>query len=183
MSAASDIYDYFTPIEEAIAARFTAANLTCYTALGLELLSAESTTSATGEQEFQKARPRVELVLQPGAAKGMLRAQADRKTTFGHMREKARMASLQMRIITAPQVVAHRAFVAQVLFLCDTLAADVNNTKSLTNHNLQSVRCSGGSVGYKPEDGDFETTLNFDVEFSVQEYAWDALDAELGQSQ
>ena len=179
MSVQSDIYDFFTPIEDAIASAFKLGGVTCYTPLGEQQLNEAAIADPDHAEQFQKKRPRVEIVLHPGASKGILVAQAGRRVTSGHLREKARAATLDVNLITEPDIVKHRAFVARILFLTDTLAHDANETKSLTNHFLQSIRCQGGSLSYNGEEGHYQTSLVFDVDFSVQETAWPALEIEL----
>lgn len=175
MSALTDIYEYFTPIEEAVAKVFAQNSVMCYTPLGEQLLT-ESGSEASDEQALQKKRPRVEVCLQPGAAKGILRPLPNRRVTSGHLQEKARVSQLTMLLVTEPNIVQHRNFIALVIAISDTLATGVNNQDSFNNFFIQSVRATGGTTNYKPEDGTFSTELTFDVEFSVQEYLWSALD-------
>lgn len=179
MSVASDIYDFFTPIENAVSAAFARNGVACYSPLGLQELDAAGAADPTLEGEFQRPRPRLEIVLHPGASRGMFVPKAGRRVAAGVLREKARAAQLHMAVITKPDIVEHRAYLAQVLFLCDTLAYDANQTDTLTNHALQSIKCQGGQLDYKAEDGVFQTDLMFDVDFSVQEQKWAELDAEL----
>jgi hypothetical protein len=59
--------------------------------------------------------------------------------------------------------------------LFDTIAHDANNTGSLTQYFIQSVKAAGGSLAYTDNEGLFESTLNYEVQFSVQEDAWASL--------
>lgn len=178
MSALTDIYDFFTPLEEAAASVFDKSGVTCYTPLGEQQLDQQAQSDPTLEQSFQKKRPRVELALSLGASKGILRAQSGRRPAAGHLREKARTCTLHVNVVTDPDIVKHRAFVSTVLYIADTLAYEINETGSLTNHFVQRVSCTGESGrAYNAEDGQFETHLAFEIDLSVQEYAWDALDA------
>lgn len=179
MSVATDIYDFFTPVENAVSAAFERAGVTCYTPLGLQQLDEAGAADPDNLEQFQRKRPRVEIVLHPGASRGMLVPKAGRRVTSGVLREKARSASLHMALITGPNIVTHRAFLAKVLFLSDTLAYDANNTETLLNHCIQSIKCQGGQMNYKSEEGAFQTDLAFDVEISVQESKWDELETEL----
>lgn len=179
MSAITDIYDFLTPTEDAIAAAFKANEIACFTPLGQQKFAEDEATLGEKErQDFQRPRPRLDIVLHPGPGKGILRPAAGYRITSGHLREKAWACSLMISVITAAEILVHRAYLARVLFLCDTLAHDANATRLLTHHFLQSIRCQGGTVGYHPQDGNFETQLTFDVDLSVKEDAWDSLDAQ-----
>lgn len=173
MSAITDIYDYFTPIEDAIAAVFKAAEIDCFTALGEQPLG---DGEAEGDVEDKRPRPRVEIVLHPGAAMGRLRAMAGKNTSSGHLREYARRSNLDFRLITKADIREHRAYVAHIQYLCDTLADAVNETRLLTNHRIAAIRMTGGEAGYRPQDGVIETVLTAEVDFSVQHYAFEAIE-------
>lgn len=178
MSALTDIYDFFTPLEEAVASVFDKSGVTCYTPLGEQRLDANAASDPSLEQSFQKRRPRVELALSLGPSAGMLRAESGRRAAAGHLREKCRRCTLHVNVVTEPDIVKHRSFVATVLFIADSLAYEVNETETLTNHFVQRIACTGESGRtYNAEDGQFETQLSFEVDLSVQEYAWTALDA------
>lgn len=180
MSVETDIYDYFTPIENAIAAAFHAHDVICYTPLGKQ--GADDADDLTPDQEdpdFQRERPRIEIALMPGAGMGRLRVSSGRQVANGHLREMAYRSALNIEAITKADIREHRSYLCRILFLCDTLAHDVNNTALLYNHKLQRIQSTGGSVEYKPEDGLFRSLLTYDVDFSVQQYAFEALEATL----
>lgn len=179
MSVATDIYDFFTPVENAISAAYERAGVTCYTPLGLQQLNAAQEAAPDNAQQFQRKRPRLEIVLHPGAARGFFVPQAGRRVAAGHLREKANQATLSMDVITEPDIVKHRAFLARILFLSDTLAYDATQTETLTNHYLQAIKRTSGDTSYEAEDGHFRTRLTFDVDLSVQENKWPELEAEL----
>jgi len=154
----ADIYDYFTPIEAAIVQVFDAQEIVCWTPLR--------------DPEFQKQRPRVEAVLMPGAGKVRLLPQAGRRSAPGHLREQARNASLVINVITEANITLHRAYVARVIYLLDTMAHDAQATGLIPNHFIAALRCNGGQLDYKPEEGLFNSTLNCDLDFSVRTTAW-----------
>ncbi len=159
---ANDLYDYFTPLETAIATVFEAQEFVIWTPLR--------------DPEFQKQRPRVEAVLMPGAALGYLLPATDVPVRCGFLREKARRANLILTLVTAPEITVHRAYVARTLFLLDTLGLAMNATDDMPYHAVQSVKCNGGSLSLNPESGAYETTLTCDVDFSVKEAAWAGLE-------
>lgn len=177
------IYDYFTPIEDAIATAFALNQVTCYTPLGEQLLNEAASSAAPDlEQRFQMKRPRVQIMLLPGAAKGILRPATGVRAASGFLREKARNASLTLRLVTEANIVAHRAYVARVLFLVDSLGADANAAedaegyKKLLYHRIGGLRCNGGTLDDAPEQGTLQTLLNCDLDFSVLDSAWALLD-------
>lgn len=174
----SAVYDYFTPIENAIAAAFQRNGVDCYTPLGEQQLNESSESEPSNTAAFQKKRPRVEVVLMPGANKGILRAEDGRRVAAGYLREWARTSSLVLAVITEADIIQHRAYLAKILYLLDTLAYDVSGTETLQNHAIQSIKCLGGSIAYKSEEGNYQTTLNNELEFSVQTTAWALLETE-----
>ncbi len=160
MSAISDIYDYFTPLEDAIRTVFEANDIVCWTPLS--------------DPAFQKERSRVEAVLMPGQNLGRLLPAATR-TASGFMREQARKSQLVIRVITESDIAAHRLFVAQILYLLDTLGLAMNDGDKLPNHAVSGLICNGGTLDYSPEDGSYVSLLNCDLTFSVKTAAWDYL--------
>lgn len=172
MSAITDIYDYFTPLEDAVCAVFKSEGITCFSGLGQQPELDAEETAADGTQSFQKELPRVEVVLHPGAGLGQLRAHTARPCAAGHREEQARRSTLSVLVLTKADPIEHRAFVAQVQYVVDTLAHRANNTRRLTKHRLSAVRQVGGTAGYTTERGVIETMLNCEVDFSVQTTAW-----------
>lgn len=158
----AELYDYFTPLETALAKVFTDANFTVWT----PLLPAE----------FQKERPRIEAVLMPGAALGFLKpdpaAAVNYPVRSGFMREKAHKSNLSLLLVTAPEITIHRAYVATALGVVDLLGLAMNDTGLMPYHAVQCVKVTGGGLTLHPETGDYQTTLNCDVDFSVKESAW-----------
>lgn len=108
----------------------------------------------------------------PGGNLGMLLAQSERRPASGHMREKARRAILDLRLITEADIVTHRSFLAQVLFILDTLAFEMNETDQLPNHAVSGLICNGGGLSYAPQDGAYISHLSCTMDFSVKEAAW-----------
>lgn len=161
MSAVSDIYDYFTPLEDAIRTVFEAAEVTCWTPLS--------------DPAFQKERPRIEALILPGQNKGMLRPVPSVRTASGFLREKARRSQLVIRVVTEANIATHRSFVAKILYLLDTLGYEMNAGDKLPNHAVGSLICNGGNLDYSPEDGSYVSLLNCDLDFSVKEASWDTL--------
>jgi hypothetical protein len=178
MSAASDIYDYFTPIEDAICTAFALVNIACYSPLGEQLLNAQADAATPDlKRSFIKKRPRVEIALMPGAALGRLLPIPGRRVASGHLPEQARRATLVVQVITEADIVIHRVYLAQVNYFLDTMAYRANQTGKMPNHYIGGLKNNGGSLEYKPEAGNFHSTLNYDVDFSVNTNAWNALNS------
>lgn len=153
-----ELYDYFTPLETALASVFEAQEFVIWTPLR--------------DPEFQKERPRVEAVLMPGAALGFLLPEVNKPARCGFLREKARRASLTVFVVTEARIVTHRAFLARTLYVLDTLGHAMNATALMPYHSVQSVKCNGGGLSDDPTTGSYTTTLNCDLDFSVVESAW-----------
>lgn len=167
MSAISDIYDYFSPIEDAIRTVFEANEIVCWTPLS--------------DPDFQKERPRVEAVLLPGQNLGRLLpvvladGETRRRNANGFLREQARRSQLVIRVITESDIAVHRTFVAEILYLMDTAGHDMNAGDKLPNHAVSGLNCTGGTLETKAEEGSYMSVFMFDLDFSVKTAAWDAL--------
>lgn len=163
-----ELYDYFTPLEKAVASVFESQDFVIWTPLR--------------DAAFQKSRPRVEAVIMPGAALGFLRPSAGLPARSGFLREKARKAALSVFVVTEAKIVTHRAFLARVLFLLDTLGYQMNETGLMPYHSVQMVKVNSGSLSDDPETGAYTTTLHCDIDFSFKESAWTALDTYLANN-
>lgn len=162
MSAITEIYDFYTPLENAVAQVLTAGGLNTYTPITAP--------------EFQKDRPRVEAEIEPASGLGRLLPATNRVNASGYLREQAYSATLNLTVITAADIAIHRAFLAQVQYQADTLAHDVRVSGASPNHILNRVQATGGSVDYTPQDGAFISKLTFEIEFSIKPAAWAALE-------
>ena len=163
-----ELYNYFTPLESAIAAVFEAQEFIIWTPLR--------------DLKFQKERPRVEAVLMPGAALGFLRSEPSRIARCGFLREKARRATLSIFVVTEANVVTHRAFLARTLFVLDTIGYEMNKTALMPYHSVQSVKVNSGSLSDDATTGAYTTTLNCDLDFSFKEATWLLLDDYIAQT-
>lgn len=156
------LYDYFTPLESAIVSVFEAQEFVIWTPLR--------------DPAFQKERPRVEAVLLPGANLGFLLPATGKPARCGFLRDKARKANLSIMVVTEASIVTHRSFLARAIYVIDTLGYEMNATALMPYHSVQCVKCNGGNLSDKFEEGAFTTTLNCDIDFSVKEAAWAALE-------
>ncbi len=163
----SAIYNYRRAVTEAFARVF-------------ELATGEEAKvwTAYRNPDFQKARPRYEIVMDGGVAQGILLPVAGRPATSGMMPEKVRLCGCRISVITAPNVEAHDAWLTLAEFLIDTLAYRVRTVTSATGENLlpyhtvSTVRQSGFSGSYVAESDHWSTDLTLDVSVAVKDTAW-----------
>lgn len=167
--SANAVYNYFTPIEEAIAKAFAAYGVDCYTPLG-EIKAFEQVNGQ--EQQFVKAIPRVEIELQTGSNMGNLRASNRVRPASGFLREQARRSNLMVSIITDAELIPHREYYTTILFLLDGIGSTINEFYPPEFHAIGGIKVTGGQQSYTPQGGLFKSTINCDVDFSVLEIAW-----------
>lgn len=175
--SATDIYDFESIIENAVKAVFTAAGLTCFTPQDAATI------------DFQKERPRVEVEYQHGVGQNQWHIEQTAPNAFKDRRERAWKGQLVVALVTEANITIHCAYRAQVRSIMAGLwnqingdgAEDcpwqysVNGTPTdgkLRNHKLHYVGDAGTSPIYPMDQGMFKTTMNFNVDLSVQENAW-----------
>ena len=183
MSAASNIYDFSTPIEETFAFIFSARGMNCYSPLGESILN-EAANDAPPDliQQFQKKRPRVEILLIPGAGLGHLRPRTDNvasRITPGFLRDNSHRANMILWVVTRADILEHRAYIAQVRCLLEVIAFEANASGKMAHHTIQTFKVTGEQPASKAGEGIIEATINCELEFSVKESAWTAFDAEM----
>jgi hypothetical protein len=169
MSATTDIYDFETAIEEAFRTALADAGLTAHT-----LLTVPDAADIEASQEFQRSRPRVVVSLEVGAAKGQLLAAPGTRASSGSSREMAYGGTLTLEIVTAATIAAHREYRAIVRQVMDTICPAVNGDP-VTHHKVQRVRATGSGTTYEAAGGCYAARLTYDVDFSIQAEAWNAL--------
>jgi hypothetical protein len=121
--------------------------------------------------ELQKQRPRCELWFTLGPGQGRF------IQVNGVPRETAWKGRLHAICITESNNTIHSAYVVRVRSLLHGIADAVNNVLPvMENHKVQPFFRDGGtSSRMDTQDGYFLTELSFDLDFSVQEYAWDLI--------
>ncbi len=179
---ADAIYDYQTPIEEAIASVMVANEVTCYTPLGEQIIVDGLKSSPDALQQFEKKRPRIEIVLTGVSGIGRLWPYGSKKGASGFNREQAYSGQLTVRVITEANIVTQRAYLSLVQNLMDTIGAAANvATKAdgsliMPYHCIGGIRKTGDTPNYAPQDGLIETMLTYNLDFSVVDTAWALLD-------
>lgn len=158
MSAETDIYSFEQIFEDALKAVFTAREVKAFT--------------SQDTPDFQKDRPRVEVVFIPGPSQGQY------KTVGGNFRQTSWKGQFQLRLVTEASAQVHNAFRAVIRSIMHGVGAAINETPPMDKHKLQPFFADAGtSPRYQPEEGTYETNMIFECDFSVQNSAWAALAA------
>jgi hypothetical protein len=151
---AYQVYDFENQIEAAAKLVFADADLTC-----------RIPADDSDDSDFQKVRPRVELVMTLGA--GAQRWKPD------DYREQAWKGSIRLHVLTSEDPVQLRSYLSQVRAVMATLPASIQ-----TNHApvyvvvFKPIRWAGESPIYRPQDGFFAVTMNYDFDFCVKTDVW-----------
>lgn len=179
MSAINDIYNFERVFEVALKNVLTAANVKAFTSqLVASTGNAEQDAALVAQGwdflDFQKDRPRAEIFFTPGAGRGQLIPHP----LTGEETETAWKGSYTIRLITAADMVIHAAFRTQVRYLLHRLRGDLNAVAPMTLHSLNFLADQGTSPVIEPQQGDFQTTMQFEIDFSIQGNAWPLLAAE-----
>lgn len=169
----ASIYDYETPIEEAFAYLFGAAGISIYTPANAAFVTDEWKEANpdladyifSAEDEFQKQRPRLQLMVQTGAATKHL------ETVSGKYRCDAFTGQILLLLVTDYNVIQHRAYRAQIRAIMSE--ADVD-TSLMPHHDLEMCVESGTSNEMKSDDGLMESTLSYDILFNIRPTSWSA---------
>lgn len=170
--ATSLTYDKLSPEErvymfefifpEAIRAVMAAAEITSYTNFV--------------PPEFQLERPRVEISFVAGAGQGRWHPT--------QLKESAWKGQLTLNVVTVADMSIHGRFVSEIRRLMHGPASDFNEVPPMAFHRFsppvdsESCSCfidSGSTSVMKSEDGYYLTTLGFEVDFSIQDNAWELL--------
>lgn len=131
--------------------------------------------------DFQKDRPRVEITFTPGSGA----QQWNNKTFTGSVTgynptgeipvETSWKGQIKLDLITPADMQIHTAYRNFVRFLMHTQLTTLNNT-ALTLHRIQSFYHDAGTTPVlKPETGLFQTSMLYDLDFSIQDDAWATL--------
>lgn len=176
-----ELLDFETPIETMFAHLFAENQISVYAPANGAFVTAEWQEANTpgvaeyifnNEEEFQKRRPRVELIVNAGAATGHMFDPVG-STSMKDRRTDAHEGTVMIGVISKPNILEHRAFVARVR----KLMGDDWTTLMTTHMPYHAIsRCmeTGTSHEYAPQDGLFRTTLTYETHFSIGSDAWPA---------
>ncbi len=162
LSNAERVYMFEFIFPEALRAIFAAAQVTSYTNFV--------------PPELQKERPRVEIAFVTGAAQGRYHPV--------QLKESAWKGQFTLQLITGADMAVHGRFVSLIRSLMHASASSFNETEPMVNHSfrppIESGSCfmdQGSTPTMKAEDGYYQTNLVFEVDFAIQNNAWDLLTA------
>lgn len=117
--------------------------------------------------DFQKERGRVEVIFVPGPGQGIW------KMINGEPRERAWKGQFVLHAITQIDQVQHGIYVGQLRTLMAKAGSLINGTDPMQFHKLQPFFMDAGtSAVLTSDDGYYMTTLNYNVDFSIQDNAW-----------
>lgn len=155
MSAtAQQVYDFERVFETACKAVFSAAEVKAFT--------------TQDSPDFQRDRPRVEITFTPGAGHGRY------VLISGVQRETAWAGQYRLSVITAAEITIHSVFRSQVRSIMHGIDDFINAVEPMLRHKLQPFFRDGGTTPtMQAQEGVYRSDMIFDVNFSLQAYAWD----------
>lgn len=176
----ASIYDFQGILELALKTLFTLREVKAFTSQMTPSTGDPAADQALIDEgwdilDFQKDRPRVEIIFTPGAGQGQFRA-----TTIAGLEKQVSIdtsfkGQFRLDVFTLPDIAVHKAFVTAVRFIMHTQLLTLNGT-TLLRHRIQPDLMDAGTTPItKAEQGTFSTTLLFDVDFSIQDDAWEQL--------
>lgn len=151
------VYDFENIIPNAVAVAPTLAGLNC------------ATQSTIGTLE--KPRPRTEIIFKVGSET------IPRRMIGPQMLNAAWSGMLSCSVITdstETDKITQSQYVSQLRYLMPNIGASVNGVL-LTKHKIQFVRETGTSLMIKTSEGYLQTSINFNVDFTIQADALTAL--------
>jgi hypothetical protein len=179
------IYDFETPVEIAFALAFAAEQIKIYTPSN-EGFATEDWRAANPTLspqiltvDFQQDRPRIELAFRVGTAAGRnLPTSTEHPPIGGWDHDLARAGIIGIRVITKVNILEHREFLAQVRGLMATILRTINGDITITDaiggqqlvyHRLAEVMEAGATSVYTPEQGVYQTDLNYSAQLTLEE--------------
>jgi hypothetical protein len=154
MTGRQTIYDFERVLETSAKAVFTTAEVAAFT--------------SQDTFDFQKNRPRVEILFTPGAGRQQYHVLAS-----GNLVETSWSGTFRVQVVTRADISIHSEFRAEVRGIMHALPWTINEVEPMMHHCLHRI-VDGGTSGMEiaPEDDLMKTTLEFQVDFSVQADAW-----------
>jgi hypothetical protein len=156
---AAALYDFEVIVPTAVKTLAVAAGLNAWT--------------ISDTPDFQKIRPRVEIVYQHTGEQSPRRV-VKLDDVDGFKRAEAFQGELKLHAITdadPPGNTAHSAYRATVRAFCATLG-DLLNESALPYHKIQWCESGQEQTGVRTQDGYQQTTFPFKILISVQRDAW-----------
>ncbi|MDE2103923.1 MAG: hypothetical protein KGL39_42195 [Patescibacteria group bacterium] len=171
------IYDFEAVMEMALAQLFDGNQIKAFTTQWIAKTGNAETDAANEADgysllDFQLDRPRVMVEFVPGAGAG----QFTNKVIAGVEMpvETSWSGQFKIELITAPESRLHASYRTMCRYIMHTQLLSLNGN-ALTLHKIQSFpKDAGTTPRMKGEDGAFQTIMLFDVDFSVQDDAWNS---------
>ena len=152
----TDLYDYENIFADATASVFKASGFTAGNAL-----------TVSSDPAFQKERPRVEILFKLNGGVIPLRYFVMPDTTLRQTAFRGTLSIYAISDADKPGKLDHSIFRAKVRNFCATLGVRLNGS-GLKKHKIQQVVDGDTSQGTRTQDNLYQSTLNFDVDFSIQ---------------
>lgn len=178
------IYDFETPVETALAIALAQVNLKVYTPSNEGFATPEWLAAHPDlapqilTVEFQQARPRIELAFRVGAAAGRNYPSSTSRTPIGgYEHDLARGSVIGLKVITKVNILEHRQFLAEVRGQMATILRTVNGDytiadaiagQQLVYHRLAEVSEAAASPVYTPEQGVYQTDLQYAAQLTLE---------------
>ena len=153
MGTEAQVYDFESALETAVKAVFTALDITCFI--------------PSDDPTFQRNLPRVELQVLTGPASGHLQP-----VTFDSVASRlvydAWDAVLMIDCYTKANHAEHVGYRAAIR----AAASRIIYLATLDYHEIHDVTPAGTSPTLKPEDGSYQTRLQYTLKFCVKHTEW-----------
>lgn len=167
----TDVYDFESVFEPPIAKLFQAQGIISYVSRGR--LNDDGTIN--GQPDFQKDRPRVEVVFTRGSGRKRWHLPPNPQPNIPlvmQARESAWIGNLAIAALTIADGYTHAQFLATVRYVAAAIPGSVDGL-SIVNHCINGpISDLGETHQYNREQGYYLTTINYAFEFSVQNTAW-----------
>jgi len=168
------LYDFRNVLETALQAVFTANQVTAFTTQDFGKTKDDGKGNQVPVIDFQRARPRSEITFTEGPGRGQFRPlivegqETAVETSFS--------GTFTIHCITEAKIQIHAAYVVMVRYLMHTMVPRINGVDPMVYHRVHSfVKDASTSPTFEPENGVFQTQLRFEVDFSIQDDAWETI--------
>lgn len=165
------VYDFESVLERTLQTLFNNELITSFTCQDFGAMKDDGKGNQVPVIDFQKDRPRVEILFTAGAGQGQFRpltvdgVEVPVETSF--------KGQYRLDIVTAADIKIHAAYRTLIRYLLHTQLLSVNGVDPMTLHRIHRFQMDAGtSPTYKPDEGTLRTILTFDIDFSIQDDAW-----------
>ncbi len=124
--------------------------------------------------DLQKDRPRAEVFFSVGQGQGVFRQLLVDGDPYPV--ETSWVGSYEIIAVTEDDPAVHLNFLANIRKAMFTAGGKINGTDPMTLHKLQPfLRDAGTVTNWTPQDGSVHSRLSFEVNFSIQDDAWELI--------